>query len=95
MEDKTEVKEQLDRIEHLLEEQSILKKKVLNLKEAASFLGLSVGHMYQLTSTNKIPYYRPNGKIIYFKREELEDWLLRNKQITIEEADQIAENHFK
>ena len=95
MEDKIELKEQLDRIEQLLEEQSILNKTVLNFKEAVSFLGLSKGHMYQLTSNNRIPYYRPNGKKIYFKRVELEEWLLRNKQITIEEAEQIAENHFK
>jgi len=95
MDDNIEFKEQLDRIEQLLQEQSILKKKVLNFKEAVQFLGLSMGHLYQLTSNNRIPYYRPNGKKIYFKREELENWLLRNKQITVEEADQIAENHFK
>ncbi len=94
MDDYEIIKKQLDRIEKRLEEQALLHKVVLNFKETVTFLGLSEGHLYQLTSANRIPYYRPNGKKIYFKREELENWLLRNKQITQKEADEIAENFF-
>ena len=58
--------ERLESIERLLSEQNLLKKEVLNLVEAASYLDISHSHLYKLTSTGTIPCYKPNGKKIYF-----------------------------
>jgi len=54
-------------------------KEVLNLKEACVYAGISSSQMYKLTCSKAIQFYRPNGKLIYFKRQDLLDWLLRNK----------------
>ncbi len=54
-------------------------KEVLNLTEACDFLRISKSQMYKLTSARRIPFYRPTGKLIYFKRSELIDWALTNK----------------
>lgn len=73
---------QLDAIEERLKiiEVSVLSKKVaLNLNEASLYLGISQSFLYKLTSNNKIPHYKPNGKLIYFNRVELEEWMLKNK----------------
>lgn len=35
--------------------------------------------MYHLLSNNEIPHYKPRGKNVYFKRTELEDWMLRGR----------------
>lgn len=54
----------------------------LNLTEAAKFLNITKSSLYKLTSNNKIPFYKPNGKRIYFEKGELTDWLLSNKVTT-------------
>jgi hypothetical protein len=49
--------------------------------------------MYKLTHRNKIPYFKPHGKNIYFSREELEKWLLKNPVKTAEAVEQEAANY--
>lgn len=58
----------------------INQKTVLNLDEAVQYTGFKKSYLYQLTSTGRIPCYRPIGKMIFFKREELEDFLTSNHQ---------------
>ncbi len=65
-------------------------KAVLTFKEAASYMGMAESFLYKLTSTNKVPFYKPNGKVIYFNRMELEAWLLQNRQATNLELDTKA-----
>ena len=74
------IMQKLERIESLLEEQVLLKKEVLDFNDACQYLKLSSSHMYKLTSSQSIPHFRPNGKKLYFKRSELNDWLLNYLQ---------------
>jgi excisionase family DNA binding protein len=69
--------ERLTRIESCISELK-LQKEVLNLDEACEYMRLSASHIYKLTSKGQIPHYCPNGKRLYFKRSELDTWLLRN-----------------
>ena len=80
-----ELFKRLDKIEKLITSQGILMKDVLNFDEGCEYLALSPSHVYKLTSTGGIPHYKPNGKKIYFKRLELDQWLLRNRTTTVEE----------
>ena len=84
---------QLDRIEKLLVEQQTMQKMVLNFNEACAYLELSQSHLYKLTSTSVVPHYKPNGKKIYFNREELDNWLLRNRNNSQNEIDQQAADY--
>jgi excisionase family DNA binding protein len=83
------IEQRLDRIEKLL----IGNKKVLTFDEAAIFLNFSKSNLYKLTSTSKIPHYKPNGKRIYFNTEELEIWLLSNRIKTDNEIEEEANNY--
>lgn len=83
------IQEQLARIEELLT-QTLIQKTVLNIGEVAILTGYSKKYLYKLTSKNKIPHYKPHGKIIYFNRDELEKWMLRNRQATNDELEQEA-----
>lgn len=65
-------------------------KNILNFKEACELTGLSKQYMYTLTLKRKIPYYKPFGKLLYFKREELENALLQNRVSTADEIDKKA-----
>jgi excisionase family DNA binding protein len=66
-----ELNERLARIEQLL---TISAKEVFDINEAALFLGLSKSRVYHLTSQREIPHYK-QGKSVYFKKTELEDWM--------------------
>jgi len=83
----------LDCIHKMLTEHNMLQKEVLNFSEAAIYLELSHSHLYKLTSGNFINHYKPNGKKIYFKRTELDIWLLRNRQSSKDEIDQLAADY--
>lgn len=60
-------------------------KNVLTLDDVALLTGLSKNHLYNLTSRNEIPYYRPRGKQIYFDRAEIEAWMKRNRVNALDE----------
>lgn len=83
------IQEQLARIEGLLT-QSVQSKTVLNIDDVATLTGYSKQYLYKLTSKNKIPHYKPQGKNIFFKKEELENWMLQNRQATVDEIEQEA-----
>jgi excisionase family DNA binding protein len=85
-----ELLKRLDKIEKLITSQGILMKDVLNFDEGCEYLALSPSHVYKLTSTGGIPHYKPNGKKIYFKRIELDQWLLRNRTTTVDEIESKA-----
>lgn len=53
-------------------------KNVLSFEEASHFLNLSKSYLYKLTSGNLIPHYKPQGKMLYFEKTELEAWLRQN-----------------
>jgi excisionase family DNA binding protein len=76
-----------------IEELLLTQKTVLKLDEVILLTGLSKSYLYKLTSTGGIPCYKPQGKHIYFKKTEVEDWLLQNRKSTTEEIDEMANNH--
>jgi len=56
-------------------------KNVLTFSEAARYTGFSKSYLYKLTSLEKIPFSKPAGKMIFFDRAELENWLLKNQKV--------------
>lgn len=54
-------------------------KDVMNLEEAALFTGMSKSSLYKLTHRQVIPHYKPNGKLIYFEKTELLNWMRQNR----------------
>ena len=73
-----------DKLDNIAELTLIGTKTVLSLKEAALFTGLSVGHIYRLTSGKQIPHFKKSRKL-YFKKAELEAWMLDTKILTDDE----------
>lgn len=62
---------------------------MLTLEEAAKHLGVSKNYLYQLIHRRAIPHYKPNGKMVYFNKLELDKWLQRNR---IEQINGVANN---
>jgi excisionase family DNA binding protein len=65
--------------------------KPLTAELAAAFLGFSKGYLYKLVAANKIAYYRPGGKILYFTRDDLEKYAYRNRVASRYELREKAE----
>ena len=72
--DNLKIDERLIRIEKLL----LGSKTVLSFDEACDYTGFSRSYMYKLTGSQNIPHSKPNGKIIFFEKERLDQWLLQN-----------------
>ena len=85
--------EKLSQLDRKLEEQNLLKKEVLNFNDACKYLDVSASHLYKLTSQKQIPHFCPQGKKLYFNREELDQWLQRNRQSTDTEIEMAAANY--
>jgi len=68
-------------------------KQTLSIDEAAIYTALSVSYLYKLTSTQQIPHFKPRGKIIYFDRSELDEWLRQNRVKTTDEIQTGAMDH--
>ena len=61
-------------------------KRLLATDEAAQFLGISVAGLRQLTHKKLVPYYKPNGKNMYFDVDELVAWQKKNHFEPMREA---------
>lgn len=93
MDENQTVMEKLNSIEGILIKQSLSQQEVLTLAQACDYLGVSRSYVYKLTCNKQIPHYCPSGKKIYFKRSELEEWLLQNKQTSATEIEKEAADY--
>lgn len=82
------LEQRLNEVESTVKMMGLTTKEVLTFEEAAMFTGLSKSYLYKLTSTQRIPHYKPTGKLCYFNRGELQEWLQSNRVST---ASEIAE----
>lgn len=87
---RTELQTELQEIKQLL---LLNCKAVLTPDEVSLMYGLSKHYLYHLTSERLIPYYKPNGKKIFFDKEEVENWFLQNRRDTLEEIQQKVTSH--
>lgn len=65
-------------------------KEMFTIDEASKYLGMSKDYLYIMTCKKQIPYYKPNGKRLYFKKAELNEWLQRNRVNSVDEAESSA-----
>lgn len=81
-------------IEQQLEQHLLFSKEILTFSEFCRFCGISESHGYKLTSGQMVPHFKPGGKMLYFRRREVEEWLLSNRVETLttlhEQADQFS-----
>ena len=81
-----ELNARFDRLERMT---LIGAKDVLDIDEASLLTGMSVGHIYRLTSAREIPHYKKNRKL-YFNKAELNEWMQEQKVKSVTEIDRQA-----
>ncbi len=83
--------EEMQRVADLITANTIFcTKVVLTSDEVAKYMGISKSYLYKLTMRGEIPHYKPLGKMCYFNRLELEQWLQNNRYATSDEVSQKA-----
>jgi len=74
--------EELIKIRTLLEEihKEITRTEdeVLTVEDVMRIVKRSKSCIYNLVHKKAIPFYRTNGKSLYFKKSEIEQWLYKN-----------------
>lgn len=87
-----ELIKRLDRLEVLT---LLAAKSVLTLEEVCLLTGLAKSTVYKMTANRVIPHYHADGgKHLYFKKDEVEDWLTRNRVSSHIEDEQRAVNEY-
>lgn len=74
-----ELQKRLDAVEDILDNT----KEVLSVEEAARFMNIARSSLYKMTSDKSIPFYRPNGKMIYFEKADILKWIRKNRVMPV------------
>ena len=86
--------DELKKITDLVAEKTLFcTKEVLTSEEVARYMGVSRSYLYKLMMRREIPHYKPRGKICYFNRQEVEQWLQSNRVATDTELNNQANNY--
>ena len=82
--DKKEEKQYSDLVRQVAEiisdRVSFAAKKYLTTAEAAAYLGIGINSLYKMTMRKVFPVYKPSGKIIFIKREDLDKYIESGKE---------------
>lgn len=89
-----QIEQRLFNIENSIQKLNLAEKTILSVEEAAVFLNMKPSFLYKITSAKRIKFFKPNGKLIYFQKSDLEAFMLRNESPAIYE-EQSNENHWK
>ena len=54
-------------------------KNILTVEDVINYTGFSQKQIYKLTSTRTIPHYKPSGRKLFFKKDEIDEWITRGR----------------
>lgn len=76
-----------DQLQELRQLVAANNKTILSVDDLHILTGYSKSHIYKLTWSKRIPYYKSaGGKMVFFKREEIDNWLCAHRIRTNEET---------
>jgi excisionase family DNA binding protein len=67
-------------------------KLLWNLEEICIYTGFSKSTIYKHTMNGTIPYYK-RGRMLFFKREEIEKWLMECRGMVLDEVKAVADTY--
>ena len=64
-----------------------ISKNILTVDDLIDYTGYSQKQIYKLTSTRAIPHYKPNGRKLFFKRNEVDALITQGRIKPMNELD--------
>ena len=71
---------------------NLYRKRIYTIKEAAKVIGVSDYYIQKLISSKQIPHSKPTGKLIFVRRRDLENFLMKNYITSEDDIDTIVAN---
>jgi excisionase family DNA binding protein len=87
------IQNEIKEIKKLLLAQSVQQKEFLTVEETTVYLQLSKSCLFKMTSNKEIPFYKPGGKKLYFRKPELDEWVFKNRIPSNYELESEVENY--
>ena len=97
------IMEKLDRIERMVnniqknqevKETQDANKGIMNVQQVADYLSISKQTVYGMTCRMEVPFYK-RGKKNYFKKSDIDEWLLATRRKTREEIEMEAATYLR
>jgi len=94
------MEQKIEQLESLLQTLLSLQSEAISVDGLMALTGWTKGYIYKLTSKGILAVYKPNGKTSFYKKSEIESYLLSNRKATITEikteaADYVLNNRNK
>ena len=84
----TAIETRISSIENrLLISNAVLDLEVMSLNQLCNHYDLTKSFVYKKTHSREIPHYK-NGKRLFFKKNEIDTWILENRVKTIKDLEQ-------
>ena len=74
-----ELQKRMDAVEDSLDKA----KDVLSVEEAARFMDIARSALYRMTYDRSIPVYRRSGKMIYFEKADILEWIRKSRVMPV------------
>jgi len=65
----------LEKLNSIEEQLNSKPENPLTFHEACEYLHFKPSYLYKLTSQRKIKFYKPNGKMLFFNKKDLTEWI--------------------
>lgn len=85
----------IEMIERKLNEIKVTQKPIMSVEDLSAYLDLSPAYIRKMTHNHEIPHYKPNGKKLYFRKDEIDEWVFSSRVMTAEELRREARKRVK
>lgn len=78
---------------HIEEAGKIGTSPYLSLEDTCKYMKVTKTHLYRLMKERLITYSKPTGKIAYFKKSDIEEYMSRNTIPSFASLEALATDH--
>lgn len=86
------IKRDLSFIKREIYQRNLYRKRYITIIEAAIITGVSKSFIQKLVASKQISYSKPNGKLVFIHRKDLENFLSKNRIASNDEVESLASN---
>ncbi len=71
---------------------TLYRRRIYTIKEVSKVIGVSESYIQKLVASKQIPHSKPSGKLIFIRRRDLENFLMKNYVSSEDDIDTIVAN---
>jgi len=71
----------------------MLINNLLTLPQVSAEYGISRSFLYKLTMNKTIGFFKPSGKLIFFDRKDIENWIKSKRVSSMDEVSEKAQSY--